>query len=239
VNCKTLSFNAVSRQLSEKAAIVSFMMKVVLLVSQLLRAFVQIPDASSWTISADGNSGAITATTTEPDLKRMYGAENVKNGEIYLGEGEVESGTVVFPDDPMKRVEVLWSDAEKRVPKSVYVGGSRNAAYADKSLWHTTYGITLGTTLLELERINRKPFRLAGFDWDYSGTVLSWNSGALEGVFGSEGRKKVFLRLIYSDPAPAEHRAVQGDRSFSSGHPAMQKINPHVYQMIFIFHSPR
>ena len=212
-------------------------MNVVLLVLQLLFASVQIPDANSWTISVDGHSGSITPTTTETDLQRMYRPENIKNGEIQIGEGEVESGTVVFPDDPLKRIEVLWADPEKRVPKSVYVGGIYNAAYADKSLWRTTYGITLGTTLSELERINRKPFRLAGFDWDYSGTVLSWNSGVLEGVFGSEGRKKVFLRLGYSsDPVPPEHRAVQGDRSFSSGHPAMQKINPHVYQMIFIFH---
>jgi hypothetical protein len=107
------------------------------------------------------------------------------------------------PDNSLKRIEVLWADSEKRVPKSVYVGGIHNAAYGDKSLWRTTYGITLGTTLLELERINRKPFRLAGFDWDYSGTVLSWNSGVLEGVFGSGGRNKVFLRLSYStDPVP-------------------------------------
>src|SRR5215467_814787 len=173
------------------------MMNVVLLVLRFLFASVQIPDANSWTISADGRSAAITATTTQTDLQRMYGPENVKDGEIQIGEGEVESGTVVFPDDPLKRIDVLWADPEKRVPKSLYVGGTHSDASADKSLWRTNYGITLGTTLLELERINRKPFFLAGFDWDYSGTVLSWNSGVLEGVFGSEGRNKVFLRLSY------------------------------------------
>src|SRR5215467_7992025 len=185
------------------------MMNVVLLVLRFLFASVQIPDANSWTISADGRSAAITATTTQTDLQRMYGPENVKNGEIQIGEGEVESGTVVFPDDPLKRISLLWVDPEKRVLKSVYLGGIHDSVYGAKSLWHTAYGITLGTTLLELERINRKPFWLAGFDWDYSGTVLSWNSGVLEGVFGSEeGRKKVFLRLIYStDPAPPERRA--------------------------------
>jgi len=212
-------------------------MSVLLLLSQFLLAFVQVPDANSWTITPDGKSGAITATTTEADLKRMYGVQNVKDDEIHLGEGGFESGTVVFPDDPMKRIEVLWSDREKGFPKSVYVGSIRNAAYPNKSLWHTKYGITLGTTLLELERINRKPFRLAGFDFDYSGTILSWSGGALEDVFGSDGTKKVFIRLIYSDPAPPEHRAVLGDRSFSSGHPAMQKINPHVYEMVFVFRA--
>jgi len=43
---------------------------------------------------------------------------------------QVESGTVVFPDDPLKRIEVLWADPEKRGPKSVFVGGIHNAAYA-------------------------------------------------------------------------------------------------------------
>jgi hypothetical protein len=213
-------------------------MYVLVLLSQILLAFVQIRDANPWTIAPDGKSGAITETATEADLKRIYGEQNVEAGKIHLGEGEFESGTVLFPEDPMKRIEVLWSDAEgKRYPKSVHLGGIRNAAFPDRSVWRTTYGITLGTTLFELERINRKPFRLAGFAFDYSGTVLSWNGGALEGVFVSDGTKKVFVRLIYSEPAPPEHREVLGDRSFSSGHPAMQKINPHVYQMIFVFRA--
>src|SRR6476661_1720377 len=97
------------------------MMSAVLLVLQLLFASVQIPDTNPWTISVDGGSGAITAATTETDLQRMYGLENVKNGEIQIGEGEVESGTVVFPDDPLKRIELLWADPEKRVLKSVYL----------------------------------------------------------------------------------------------------------------------
>jgi len=63
------------------------MMNVVLLVLQLLFASVQIPDANSWTISIEGRSGAITATTTETDLQRMYRPENVKDGEIQIGEG--------------------------------------------------------------------------------------------------------------------------------------------------------
>src|SRR5438094_10429270 len=99
------------------------MMNVVLLVLQFLFAFVQIPDANFWTISVDGRSGAITATTTETDLQRMYRPENVKNGEIQIGEGEVESGTVVFRDGPLKRIEVIWADYENRVPKFGNVGG--------------------------------------------------------------------------------------------------------------------
>jgi hypothetical protein len=213
-------------------------MNFLLLLSQLLLVYVQVPDANSWTITPDGKSGAITVTTTEADLKRVYGAQNVKDDEIHVGEGGFESGTVVFPEDPLKRLELLWSDVKgKRFPKSVFLGGFRDTD-PKKSLWHTTYGITLGTTLSELEAINRRPFRLAGFDWDYSGTVLSWSHGTLDPLFGSDGSKKVYVRLIYSNPEPPEHRAVLGDGNFSSGHPAMQKINPHVYQIVFRFRRP-
>ena len=213
-------------------------MKILILLCQLLLASIQTRGADPWTIAPDGKSGSITEKTTEADLRAMYGEPNVRDDKIDLGEGAFESGTVLFPEDPMKRIELLWTDAEgKRFPKSVFVGGIANGAFIDKSVWHTTFGITLGTTLFDLERINRKPFRLAGFGWDYSGTVLSWDGGALEAIFGSGGSKKVFVRLTNAEPAPPEYRAVLGDRNFSSGHPAMQKINPHVYQMIFAFRA--
>jgi len=35
--------------------------------------------------------------------------------------------------------------------------------------------------------------------------------------------------------ATREYQAILGDRYFSSGHPAMQKLNPRVYEMIVFF----
>jgi hypothetical protein len=40
--------------------------------------------------------------------------------------------------------------------------------------WRTAEGITIGTPLRELERFNRRPFRLAGFAVDGAGAVVSW-----------------------------------------------------------------
>src|SRR5262245_42118375 len=129
------------------------------LLLELLLAFLQISNANLWTIVPGGKSGAIKATTTEADLKRTYGEQNVRDGQIHVGEGEFEAGTIVFPEDPMKRIELLWSDSEgKRFPKSVHIGGVRNAAFPNWSMWRTTFGISLGTTLSDLERINRRPF---------------------------------------------------------------------------------
>lgn len=80
---------------------------------------------------------------------------------------------------------------------------------------------------------------MAGFGFDYGGTVTDCARGRLrmlgcvdrEGVV--QGRLMV-LRLSPSVQARAqpEYRQVLGDRIFSSGHPAMQKLNPSVYQII-------
>jgi hypothetical protein len=89
--------------------------------------------------------------------------------------------------------------------------------------------------LKELERLNGGPFLLAGFGWDYSGTVVSWERGKLEKEFTTNGR--VILRLkpieeIYKMVSPQEAQSVMGDQDFRSDKKVMQKINPRVYEIV-------
>lgn len=188
------------------------------------------PTSRSWLILPGGvTGGAINAQATEAELTKLYGKENVVSLDIELGEGETEQGTALFPDNPERRLEVLWKDREaKRGLKRVQISG-------EKSLWKTVHGISLGTTLKQLEQLNRKHFLLAGFAWDYSGTVMSWSQGTLEQELGPPPH--VTLRLTPpNDPANDKlETEVLGDRSFSSGHPAMQELNPRVYQIIWVF----
>jgi hypothetical protein len=78
---------------------------------------------------------------------------------------------------------------------------------------------------------------LAGFGWDYSGTVSSWSKGSLAAeLVGDHG----YLTLRLGPPSNAqlpedEQDQVLGDSDFSSSHPVMQKINPKVYQIIWGF----
>jgi hypothetical protein len=186
-----------------------------------------------WLILPGGASGgSISTQTTEGDLIRTYGKKNIVSQDVGIGEGETEPGTELFPTDPLRRVDILWKDpVEKRGPKSVWISGT-------KSLWGTVHGISLSTTLKKLEQLNRKPFRLTGFAWDYSGTVLSWNGGSLEQELGQADRPgRIILRLDctqdqYQQP---DYKSLLGDRGFSSAHPAMEKLNPTVYQMIWFF----
>jgi hypothetical protein len=175
-----------------------------------------------------GSGGAITAQSSEIDLIRMYGSENVAAQDVDLGEGETERGTELFSNDPQRRIDILWKDLlEKRGPKRIQISGA-------KSLWTTVHRISLGTTLKQLEQINRKPFRLAGFAFDYSGTVISWSQGALEQELDGPGRVILRLEPSQDQSQQPDYRSVLGDGSFSSGHPAMQRLNPCVYQLIWL-----
>ena len=175
------------------------------------------------------------ADTTEAKLIEQFGSENVRTGRVAGGgaEGEHTQGTVMFAETIDAKVEILWKDREsKRAPSLVWISGSR-------SRWRSREAITLGTDLRTVERVNGRPFRMAGFGFDGSGTVLSWAGGRLEAQASAGCKMRLGLDRL-SEPAAAtsttsERRVlinrVMGDRSFSSGHPAMQALNPRAYKM--------
>jgi hypothetical protein len=186
----------------------------------------EVPD-TNWAIDLDGKIGKINSKISEADLLKMYGPKNVTHGTLDVGEGETMPATIIFASLPQQRLEIAWRDEPgRKFPTRIQIGGK-------KSLWHTTQGITLGTSLKILEKLNDKPFLLAGFSWDYSGTVTSWNQGHLE-----QGLKNVVLRLAppeESEASSKDEESVLGDGNFSSADPSMQKINPVVYQLIWLF----
>ena len=166
--------------------------------------------------------------TNAANLIERFGEANVTTERIYIGEGFYEEGTVLFKNSDEKKVEILWKDPESRQsPRLVMIRGK-------KSLWRTTKGLTLGLDLLTVEKLNRRPFRLAGFAWDYTGAVLSWSGGSLEvqGTDTCSVRARLGPEAQTRDEMRQYYKQVQGDREFSSGHPAMQVLNPRVYMVI-------
>jgi hypothetical protein len=95
----------------------------------------------------------------------------------------------------------------------------------EQSRWRTPTGLTVGLDLRFVERLNRRPFLLAGFGFD-AGTETSWRDGRLAAPEGSA----CGVRAVFAEPHDrAPHsRQVQGGRQFSSGHPAMQALNPRI-----------
>jgi len=86
---------------------------------------------------------------------------------------------------------------------------------------------------------------MSGYGWDYSGTVLSWDMGMLThdlGQFDPQGVEhgRVILRLncgtAGAEPLTKEEdMQISGDRDFSSNNPVLQKMNPCVSEMVWVF----
>jgi hypothetical protein len=174
--------------------------------------------------------GSVNAHTTREDLARAYGRANVEDKEVDLGEGETAPGTGLFPKNPRRSIEIIWKDPDQKTrPEFLTIRGCT-------SEWKALHNISLGISLKELEKLNGRPFQLTGFDWDYSGTITSWDEGALASELnGGHGRVILSLSCSGARTTPEEQLQVSGDRDFSSQHPVMQKMNPTVGEMVWEF----
>ena len=195
--------------------------------------------AEDWLIVPGERVGKITASSTAADLIAAYGAENVKDTEFFLGEGETEMGTGLFLDDETKTVRILWIDPENKAkPATVELTGT-------KSVWKTAEGISLGTPLTKVQEINGKPFKLYGFEWDYGGSLSEGNNGHIMGLPHEDpekGFQPVFFGLTFQPDYDAKpdfpqekYSQVAGDTEFSSDHAVMQELDPVVYAITVSF----
>ncbi len=190
--------------------------------------------AVDFEIVAGQRMGPIGARTSEPDLIERFGAANVRRTDIHLAEGEFVAGTALYPDDPTRKLEIVWKDDFRSAPARIYLRG-------ESSEWRTAAGLSLGSTLSEIEELNGGSFVMVGFGWDYSGTILHCGEGALTelGWLGPSGEIRDRTLVVRLQPPPGEegvpleqYRRVAGDREFLSSHPDLQKIQPRVYEMI-------
>jgi hypothetical protein len=180
-----------------------------------------------WKIEPGTRVGGLRRYGSTLDLAKAYGASNLRDSSISIGEGDTEMGTLLYGEDPQRRLEILWSDGATRQ------GLKRVILRGERSRWMLPGGISLGTSLTELESKNGRPFRLSGFGWDYAGAVISWNGGQLEGQLPAT--VKIYVEPRIEDRVGRAYGRVQGDHEFLSSHPAMQTLNPRVYQIFADF----
>lgn len=173
-----------------------------------------------WACVPGKRVGPITATTTFEELVSTFGQTNVGEAKIPVADGKFEAGAVVFPESPEKRLFIQWAYPNKSV-HSVIVEGSR---------WKTPAGIGIRTRLADIVQANGGPFSFAGFEWDYSGYIMSWKGGLLERdhVLGDT----LFIYLAPQPPyLPSDYDALRGDKEFSSDMPEAGKLNLSVRAM--------
>lgn len=211
-------------------------------VALLLLVVAGAPEASAmglsqWLISPkDGSIGPINAKTSEADLIRIFGRSNVSRGDVSI-EGAAEKGTILFRGNKQKEIYISWKDRSKfKNPAMVFVTWNTiNLVPGMRSIWRLEHGITIGTTLKELQKLNRRPFQLSGITKGAcSGSeIVSWQGGQLEKELN--GRVKVSLTLTASEEKQKQVTSAEWDHTsnyndvFSSKDDVMQKLDPAVY----------
>jgi len=170
------------------------------------------PDSPDFLIIPGSRVGSITAKCTLADVARAYGEGNVR---LKRDAGVIAA--VVFPDDSLRRIEIAFGDTVNlRYPKSVTLRGSQ-------SVWHTAEGVTLGTSVDQLQKLNTKPFEFNGFGWDYGGQVVNWHGGAMARDTAI-GIRLDALHLFDNKP----YRSVMGDKKVSSANRLARELRPYV-----------
>jgi hypothetical protein len=116
-------------------------------------------------------AGAITVSTSEEDLVKRFGLDQVGRGEVLTSGQQKEACTVLFPDSN-DELRITWKDESRKRVKAIYLDRPR-------SNWRTAQGLSVGLKLTELAKINEAPLSFFGFNWEYGGTVSTWKNGTL------------------------------------------------------------
>lgn len=132
-------------------------------------AFAQVPPPQEGPITC---ASPVSPDDTERSLKERYGQEAVVQ-DLPGAEGEQYKGLVLFPKARDGRIEVAFTDAKGKRASGLTL---RDAGKASR--WNVG-GVTIGSSLAEVQKANGKPFLVSGFEWDYGGFVTDWKGGAL------------------------------------------------------------
>ena len=173
-------------------------------------------DGADYLIVPGHRVGEILASDSEQDIVDRLGADQVDRGEFMIGEGEFVEATYVYPSSE-KELILLWQEGDFKHLREIRIRRSN-------SPWTTQEGITVGSTLREVELVNNSPFLLSGFGWDYAGSTLDWQSGILDDD----------LTLIFAEPKNV-HKDLLGDESYPSDHKRMQSANPQISVIRVLF----
>jgi hypothetical protein len=168
-------------------------------------------------------SGTFAKDSSHLELTTAFNSKNVTFADVEAADGTKVPASILFPNDPKRRLEVWWSDRTHRSDIHLIVIGG-------KSTWTAPDGLRLGQTLEQVEKLNHKPFKLKGFDKDRIATGSDWDGGALATVAGG---CKPGVSLRADAKASAEKiGALSADEEYSSSDPAIRAAKPTISEIL-------
>lgn len=182
--------------------------------------------------SLDGTApvSCIGALGRESDLQtveRTFGSTNVQRRVERDTASGVDAATIVFPDDPAKRIEIVWRNTTTmRRPASIHLADGSKVKIAATS----GSTIAIGSTLAEVESANGVPFKMSAFNPIDGGLVtpVGWRGGVLSQVTGG---CTIYVRFRPGRADAAEIAEVTGTIELQSNTPALRRVQPVVASM--------
>lgn len=167
-------------------------------------------------------SGAFAKNSSHIRLAQIFGPQNLTYTEVDGAQNTKVQASVLYPKDPKRHLEVMWKNEASRVNTSVI-------AINGQSTWAGPKGLHLGLSIAAVEKLNGKPFQIAGFDQDNAGAALDWQGGALEKV---PGDCKVSVRLVLDPKASEDARKEAGGATLMSSDAAVRAVKPTVAEIL-------
>jgi hypothetical protein len=180
----------------------------------------KFPSASGHVIACSGIFGK---DSNHLRLAMTFDYKNVTFGDVDSDGGSKVKASIVFPNDPKRRLEVWWSNPAER-------SGTYLIDIRGKSAWVGPGGMHLGLNAMQLEKLNHKPFKLKGVDKNGIATISTWDGGELSTL---PGGCRSGVNLAPDPKAPADAlAALSADKEYSSDDPAVRALNLTVSEIL-------
>jgi len=167
-------------------------------------------------------NGVFGKESSHLKLATRFDSRNLAFTEVDGPEGSRLMASVLFPNDPRRRLEVLWQNEASRTDTHLIVINGQ-------STWTAPKGLRLGLALAALEKLNGKPFKMSGFDQPNGGSVNDWQGGALESL---PGGCRLGIRLVADAKAPEAARNEVLGKEFLSNDAKMRAVRPIIAEII-------
>ena len=167
-------------------------------------------------------SGAFAKNSSHIRLAQIFGPQNLTYTDVSGGQNSKLQGSVLYPKDPKRHLEVLWKNEASRTDLSII-------AINGQSTWTAPKGLHLGMPIAAVEKLNGKPFQLAGFDQDNAGAALDWQGGALEKL---PGGCKMSVRLVPDPKASDDARKEAGGATLMSSDASVRAVKPTIAEIL-------